>query len=118
MNWRLADDALSLLSTRILAACGPAAQGAHIEFGELTVMVEASSIVDVLRILRDHPGLRFQQLVDICGADYPQRDRRFDVVYHLLVLLTAADIPLDAVAQELERREGRSGLEEKAARSS
>lgn len=41
-----------------------------------------------------------------------------DVVYHLLVLLAAADIPLDAVAQELEAREGRSGLEEKATRSS
>jgi len=41
-----------------------------------------------------------------------------DVVYHLLVLLAAKDIPLDEVAAELVRREGLSGLEEKARRES
>ena len=40
-----------------------------------------------------------------------------DVLYHLLVLLRAADIPLDAVMAELERRTGQSGLAEKASRS-
>jgi phosphoribosyl-ATP pyrophosphohydrolase len=40
-----------------------------------------------------------------------------DVLYHLLVLLKAADIPLDEVMAELERRTGQSGLEEKAART-
>lgn len=39
-----------------------------------------------------------------------------DLVYHLLVLLKAADIPLDAVMAELEQRTARSGLEEKASR--
>ncbi|MBM9594564.1 phosphoribosyl-ATP diphosphatase [Roseitranquillus sediminis] len=39
-----------------------------------------------------------------------------DVLYHLLVMLAARDIPLDDVLAELERREGRSGIEEKAAR--
>ncbi|MET0294624.1 MAG: phosphoribosyl-ATP diphosphatase [Phenylobacterium sp.] len=39
-----------------------------------------------------------------------------DVLYHLLALLAAAGVPLDAVAAELERREGRSGLDEKASR--
>jgi len=39
-----------------------------------------------------------------------------DVLYHFLVMLTAREVPLAAVLAELERREGRSGVEEKAAR--
>jgi phosphoribosyl-ATP pyrophosphohydrolase len=39
-----------------------------------------------------------------------------DVLYHLLVLLKAADVPLSAVMAELESRTARSGLEEKASR--
>ena len=39
-----------------------------------------------------------------------------DVLYHLLVLLTACDVPLADVMSELDRREGQSGLAEKAAR--
>lgn len=39
-----------------------------------------------------------------------------DVLFHLLVLLAEKDIPLSAVMAELERREGTSGLAEKAAR--
>ena len=39
-----------------------------------------------------------------------------DVIYHLLVMLASRDIPLDAVLAELERREGTSGIAEKAAR--
>jgi phosphoribosyl-ATP pyrophosphohydrolase len=39
-----------------------------------------------------------------------------DVLYHLLVVLRGADVPLDAVMAELERRTTRSGLAEKAAR--
>jgi phosphoribosyl-ATP pyrophosphohydrolase len=40
-----------------------------------------------------------------------------DLIYHYLVLLAAAGVPLDAVAAELEAREGRSGVEEKASRA-
>ena len=40
-----------------------------------------------------------------------------DVLYHLLVLLAAADVPPDEVAARLEAREGVSGLEEKAGRA-
>lgn len=52
--------------------------------GELTITVQANAIVRVLTYLRDEPSLLFKELVDICGVDYPQRERRFDVVYHLL----------------------------------
>lgn len=52
--------------------------------GEVTVTVERTTIVDVVTRLRDDPALRLNQLLDICGVDYPDRVARFDVVYHLL----------------------------------
>ena len=57
-----------------------------IAFGELTIVVPASQIVRVLTFLRDEAGLLFKELVDLCGVDYPEREQRFDVVYHLLSL--------------------------------
>jgi NADH-quinone oxidoreductase subunit C len=52
--------------------------------GELTLYVERDQIANVLRYLRDDPRCLFTQLLDICGVDYPGREYRFDVVYHLL----------------------------------
>ena len=52
--------------------------------GELTLIVKRESVAVVLLALRDEPTLAFEQLLDICGADYPERVDRFDVVYHLL----------------------------------
>jgi NADH-quinone oxidoreductase subunit C len=53
-------------------------------FGELTLQAEAADIVRVLTFLRDDPECAFTILIDICGVDYPNRERRFDAVYHLL----------------------------------
>lgn len=53
-------------------------------FGELTLTVVANEIVEVVRFLRDDPRLAFVSIIDICGVDYPSREKRFDVVYHLL----------------------------------
>ena len=53
---------------------------------ELTLIVRAPAIVRVLTFLRDEPTLQFRQLIDLCGVDYPEREQRFDVVYHLLSL--------------------------------
>ncbi|MHA1548907.1 MAG: NADH-quinone oxidoreductase subunit C [Alphaproteobacteria bacterium] len=55
-----------------------------IERGELTVHAPATQIVGLLRFLRDDPQLGFISLADICGVDWPAREKRFDVVYHLL----------------------------------
>ena len=54
--------------------------------GELTLAVARDELLAVVATLRDDPALRFDQLMDICGADYPERAERFDVVYHLLSL--------------------------------
>lgn len=57
---------------------------AQIAFGELTLVVPREQIVSVLKYLRDNGRCQFEVLIDICGVDYPARERRFDVVYHLL----------------------------------
>ncbi|MEF2551246.1 NADH-quinone oxidoreductase subunit C [Aurantimonas sp. A2-1-M11] len=53
-------------------------------FGELTLVVAPAEIVRVMTFLRDDPQTQFINLTDICGVDYPQREQRFEVVYHLL----------------------------------
>ena len=57
---------------------------AHMAFGELTLTLDAADIVRGLTYLRDDPECEFKVLIDICGVDYPNRPKRFDVVYHLL----------------------------------
>ena len=54
--------------------------------GELTITVRTPSIVKALTFLRDDPTCLFKQCVDVCGVDWPARELRFDVVYHLLSL--------------------------------
>ena len=56
----------------------------EMSFGELTLHAESASINDVLTFLRDDVECKFVCFIDICGADYPTREKRFDVVYHLL----------------------------------
>lgn len=54
---------------------------------ELVLVAKRERIVDVMQFLRDDADCQFKQLVDICGADYPERiGARFDVVYNLLSL--------------------------------
>jgi len=78
------DEALREHSEYVQAKLGERCLRADIAFGELTISVRRQSIVEVLRILRDDSQCRYFSFIDICGADYPGRDERFDVVYHLL----------------------------------
>jgi NADH-quinone oxidoreductase subunit C len=57
-----------------------------IAYGELTVTAAPDTLIGLLTFLRDDQACRFSVLIDICGADYPSRPKRFDVVYHLLSL--------------------------------
>jgi NADH-quinone oxidoreductase subunit C len=78
------DEALREHSEYVQAKLGERCLGADIAFGELTITVRRQSIVEVLRILRDDSQCRYFSFIDLSGADYPGRDERFDVVYHLL----------------------------------
>ena len=55
-------------------------------YDELSLVVPRESILKVLKFLRDDQNCQFRQLVDICGADFPLREERFEVVYNLLSL--------------------------------
>ncbi|HEY3638129.1 MAG TPA: NADH-quinone oxidoreductase subunit C [Rhizomicrobium sp.] len=77
---------LEQLGQSIAAALTGAVRGQSVAFGELTLDVERDEIVRVLSYLRDNSACQFTMLIDIAGVDWPQRERRFDVVYHLLSL--------------------------------
>lgn len=77
---------LNDLKSHIDAHLGEALKSSEIAFGELTIAVPVSKIIATLKFLRDDTMCRFIQLIDLCGADYPERRKRFDVVYHLLSL--------------------------------
>ncbi len=77
-------EALKDLGEIIADALGDALVSSKIEFDELCIVVRGAEIARVLTYLRDDVNCQFKQLVDICGADYPEREKRFDVVYNLL----------------------------------
>lgn len=54
---------------------------------ELSIVVKRDEIQRVLKYLRDDVNCQFKLLLDVCGVDYPEREERFDVVYHLLSLV-------------------------------
>jgi len=51
-----------------------------------TLVVDRDHLVEVCRRLRDGDDTRYDMLLDACGVDFPERDRRFEVVYHLYSL--------------------------------
>ncbi len=53
-------------------------------FGELNFIVDAARVIEALTWLRDDPSAQFVCIIDISGVDYPEREKRFDIVYHLL----------------------------------
>jgi NADH-quinone oxidoreductase subunit C len=75
---------LQTIGEAVQAAFPQAVNGIVYAFGELTVATDADNVLAVLKYLRDDAGTRFVSIIDVCGADYPAREKRFDVVYHLL----------------------------------
>jgi NADH-quinone oxidoreductase subunit C len=91
---------LAELSESIKSALGAAVRGATMARGELTIDVAATDILPVMSHLRD--AADFKILVDLCGNDWPQRAKRFDVVYHLLSLTRNVRIRVKAQVGEGE----------------
>jgi NADH-quinone oxidoreductase subunit C len=78
------DDPLQTIAAKVAAALPGAVQETTFAFREMTLTVDAGRIADALKFLRDDPAGQFVSIIDISGADYPEREKRFDVVYHLL----------------------------------
>ena len=84
----MADDgALEELGQHVASVLSDQVMGISIAHDELMVTARAEQIVKVVTFLRDDPMCLFKVLVDICGTDYPERPKRFDIVYNLLSLV-------------------------------
>lgn len=77
-------DTLTSIKNAVDAGFGGRIFGSAIVFGELTVVAQRDSVIDLLKHLKSDPALQFISFIDLCGVDYPEREERFEVVYHLL----------------------------------
>jgi NADH-quinone oxidoreductase subunit C len=85
----------------------PGVRSTHIRLGELAVHTHRDDLAGLMTTLRDDPRFSFEQLMDICGVDWPERAERFDVVYNLLsvslnrrlrvIVTTDAETPVASV---------------------
>ncbi|MCB2054080.1 MAG: NADH-quinone oxidoreductase subunit C [Geminicoccaceae bacterium] len=78
------DEPLAELLAGIEARLGEDLSAHRLDRSELTITVATPALPRVLGWLRDEPNMLFKELVDICGVDRPEREQRFEVVYHLL----------------------------------
>lgn len=80
----MSDEALVELSEVLAVARPNGVTDSRIVGGELTIRTTPGEIIDLLKFLRDNAACLFTSLVDICGVDYPGREKRFEIVYHML----------------------------------
>ncbi|MEQ8729177.1 NADH-quinone oxidoreductase subunit C [Roseitalea porphyridii] len=78
------DETLKDLAEYIASERAEAIVGWHVLHGELAMTIALADIEAFVQFLYDDPRLGFVNLTDICGVDWPSREKRFDVVYHLL----------------------------------
>jgi NADH-quinone oxidoreductase subunit C len=78
------------MTARLAALAGTIATGfagveeAGLEGGEVVVRTTRAALTGLLTALRDDPRTLCEQMMDLCGVDWPERAERFDVVYNLL----------------------------------
>jgi NADH-quinone oxidoreductase subunit C len=83
---------LETLAAAITSVLGTVPTSMTTDRGEITLVVPPGSLLEAMRSLRDHPELRFEMLIDVCGVDYSTfgdgawEGSRFAAVYHLLSL--------------------------------
>ena len=93
-------DALKELGDLIATTRSECVRDWDVSFGELNIDVTLSNIVAFVEFLKTDPNCRFSSLVDITAVDYPGRQRRFDVVYHLLSMYQNHRVRLRVAVRE------------------
>jgi len=93
---------IAQLAEKLAGALGAALTERKLMMGELTLIVAPDRVLEVLKHLKDDPECEFKILVDLCGNDWPGREKRFDVVYHLLSLTRNMRIRVKAMLGEGE----------------
>ena len=66
----------SELTTKILSS--------NIKHDQINICIEDNNLIEVMIFLKTHSSTKFKQLIDITAVDYPERDKRFKMVYLLL----------------------------------
>jgi NADH-quinone oxidoreductase subunit C len=106
----VAADPLADLAALIAARRPDAVVSAGVVRGELVLVAARSEIVGLVTHLRDDAACQFTTLVDICGVDWPERERRFDVVYHFLSMRQNQRIRMKVEVREDEIVPSISGI--------
>ena len=96
------EQSLADLAAHVVEHLGDAVWDVRVVHGQLQMMADKDRIREVLRFLRDDPSCRFVAFTDICGVDYPEREKRFEVVYHLLSPYQNARVRVKAPVAEGE----------------
>ena len=77
-------EALTDLGELIASEMQDAVRKYEVRFSELTLYAERDAIVPLAEFLKRDAACAFETLIDLCGVDYPERGRRFEIVYHFL----------------------------------
>jgi NADH-quinone oxidoreductase subunit C len=96
------ETALEELKETIVLRHDDAVLEASVARDELTVSVPAPALPDFVNYLRTDPSCQFTTLVDVTAIDWPERERRFDVVYHFLSMRLNQRIRVRAAVREDE----------------
>src|SRR5260221_4357874 len=91
---------LQQLGEHIAQATAGVVTASNIRLGELMLETTPDQLVALITFLRDDPRCLFKQLIDVCGVDWPDREKRFDVVYNLLSLKNNQRVRLKLATDE------------------
>jgi len=78
------DEPLHDFGRYILKVIPKFVQKAQVHHGQLFLLTAPEHIIPLMTFLKDHTQAQFQQMVDVCGVDYPTKPYRFEVVYNML----------------------------------
>jgi NADH-quinone oxidoreductase subunit C len=91
---------LQELGEHVKQATAGAVAAVEVRLDELMLETTPDKLLALLEFLRDDPRCLFKQLVDVCGVDWPEREKRFDVVYNLLSLKNNQRIRIKVATDE------------------
>ena len=77
-------DKIKKLEKLVNAELASKIQKSDIEFKELLIETTAEELINVIQFLKSNEQFKFRQLIDIAGVDYPEQEKRFELIYLLL----------------------------------
>ena len=95
---------------RLLEFFPSAVEATHADLGDATARVAPGSLLEIMRLLRDEPGLDFEMLTDLTAVDYLGEEPRFELVYHLYSVKRNHRVRIKARVPEQDARDREPGL--------